>query len=123
MSIYCNEHFENHIICSKSARTSLQMLPVNVAVTVSAISDSMNTRNQLGYHHLDPPFTEGETLDILVFQQRDISFRTTKCKLTAVWNINDETNALIGSPGFCRLRITTCLWMGREHVSALGQVL
>ncbi len=87
MSIYCNEHFENHIICSKSARTSLQMLPVNVELTMSAISESMNTRNQLGYRHMDPPFTEGETLDVLVVQQSDIRFRTTKYKPTAVWNI------------------------------------
>ncbi len=83
----CNEHYENHIIFSNSAQASLQMLPVNVAVTVSAISASMDTRNQLGGCHLDPPFTEGETLDVLVFQQSDIRFRTTKCKPTAVWHI------------------------------------
>ncbi len=63
------------------------MLPVNVELTMSAISDSMNTRNQLGYHHLDPPFTEGETLDVLVVQQSDIRFRTTKYKPTTVWHI------------------------------------
>ncbi len=85
--LICNNHFENHIICSKSARASRQMLPVNVAVTVSAISASMNTRNQLGGRHLDPPFTDGETLDVLVFLQSDIRFRTTKCKPTAIWHI------------------------------------
>ncbi|KAL1260576.1 hypothetical protein QQF64_008403 [Cirrhinus molitorella] len=30
---------------------------VNVEVTVSAISAPMNTRNQLGGHRMDPPFT------------------------------------------------------------------
>lgn len=76
-----------HIICPKSARASRQMLPGNVAVTVSAISTPMNTRHQPGGRHLDPPFTDGETLDVLVFQQSDIRFKTTKCKPTAVWHI------------------------------------
>ncbi|KAF4103978.1 hypothetical protein G5714_014965 [Onychostoma macrolepis] len=42
-----------------NARASRQMLSVNVAVTMSAISAPMNNHNQLGGRHLDPPSTDG----------------------------------------------------------------
>ncbi|KAK2881587.1 hypothetical protein Q8A67_018855 [Cirrhinus molitorella] len=44
------------------AQASRQMLPVSVAVTVSAISAPMDTQNQLGAHRMDPPFTDGYVL-------------------------------------------------------------
>ncbi|KAF4103976.1 hypothetical protein G5714_014963 [Onychostoma macrolepis] len=45
-----------------NARASRQMLLVNVAVTMSAISAPMNNHNQLGDRHMDPPSTDGYAL-------------------------------------------------------------